>query len=128
MSTTPAGVTEYLSAKESVPGWFFDTERAAVPDGERTPDPPRGRHGFVGILPGDRSDPARLPDNKVCATWDTTFTADDLDRWVQDRPELERSYPFHLGRHVARRYTPKRVATPPDPSPEPSRWRKLLAR
>lgn len=79
--------------------------------------------------------PLGFTNNKLYATWDTTFTADDLDRWVQEQSELERSYPFHLGRHAARRYQPK-VASPPDPSPdrspepspEPSRWRRLLAR
>jgi hypothetical protein len=80
--------------------------------------------------------PLGFTNNKLYATWDSTFTADDLDRWVQDQSELERSYPFHLGRHAARHYTPKKVTAPPEsspgpspaPSPEPSRWRRLLAR
>jgi len=76
--------------------------------------------------------PLGFTNNKLYATWDPTFTADDLDKWVQDQSELERSYPFHLGRHAARRYTPKTVAPPsepsPEPLPEPSRWRRLLAR
>ena len=76
--------------------------------------------------------PLGFSSNKLYATWDTTFSADDLDRWVQDQAELDRSYPFQLGGHAARLYTPQKAAAPPDPtpqpSPEPSRWRRLLAR
>jgi hypothetical protein len=74
--------------------------------------------------------PLGFTDTKLYATWDPILTADDLDRWVQQQGDFDRSYPFHLGRYTARRYTPRKVAPPPPPppQPEPSRWRRLLAR
>jgi hypothetical protein len=72
--------------------------------------------------------PLGFTDTKLYATWDATITADDLDTWVQGQPDLDRSYPFRLGEYEARRYTPKKIASPTPQTPEPSRWRRLLAR
>ena len=71
--------------------------------------------------------PLGFTDTKLYATWDATVTADDLDGWVQGQPDLDRSYPFRLGQYDARRYTPKKIASPTPRPPEPSRWRRLLA-
>jgi hypothetical protein len=72
--------------------------------------------------------PLGFTDTKLYATWDETLAADDLDGWVREQPDLEQSYPFRLGRYDARRYTPKKVTSPPRLSPAPSRWRRLLRR
>lgn len=72
--------------------------------------------------------PLGFTDTKLYGTWDPSFTADDLDGWVQGQPDLDQSYAFRLGRYAARRYTPKKVASLPPRSPEPSRWRRLLPR
>ena len=69
--------------------------------------------------------PLGFTDTKLYATWDTTLRADDLDGWVRSQDDLDLSDPFRLGQYAARRYTPKKVASPP-PRHERSRWRRLL--
>ncbi len=71
--------------------------------------------------------PLGFTDTKLYATWDPKITAEDLDGWVRGQSDLDQSYAFQLGRYAARRYTPKKVASPPS-SPEPSGWRRLVSR
>ena len=70
--------------------------------------------------------PLGFTDTKLYATYDPSLKADDLDKWVQGQPDIDRSYPFSLGRHEARRYTPKKVAASAPQPAESSRWKRLF--